>query len=106
LPGASAQLRSDVQHEIWQKYVFLVGLSGTTPTIRRPIGPVRENAQTHVCYVVREVAVVACGQGIDLPSSYAQKRLVLADDLAYDTTRGSPHEVRWLSEGWWSCEKP
>jgi 2-dehydropantoate 2-reductase len=40
--GIAAELSSDIQREIWQKYVFLVGLSGTTTTMRRPIGPIRE----------------------------------------------------------------
>src|SRR5258706_1220719 len=44
--GSAAQISPDIRREIWQKYVFLVGLSGTTTTIRRPIGPIRENAQT------------------------------------------------------------
>jgi 2-dehydropantoate 2-reductase len=35
--GIAAQLSADIRREIWQKYVFLVGLSGTTTTIRKPI---------------------------------------------------------------------
>ena len=42
--GINAELSSDIVREIWQKYVFLVGLSGTTTTIRKPIGPIRSNA--------------------------------------------------------------
>ena len=107
--GIAAQLSADIQREIWQKYVFLVGLSGTTTTIRMPIGPIRENPQTRAFLrdVMREVVAVARGQGIDLPSDYAEHRLALADDVAYDMTssmhhdlkRGNPLEVRWLSGG-------
>jgi 2-dehydropantoate 2-reductase len=107
--GIAAQLSSDIQREIWQKYVFLVGLSGTTTTIRKPIGAIRENAQTRAFLrdVMREVVAVARGHRIDLSSDYAEQRLALADDLAYDMTssmhhdleRGNPLEVRWLSGG-------
>jgi len=107
--GIAAQLSADIKREIWQKYVFLVGLSGTTTTIRKPIGPIRENAQTRAFLrdVMREVVAVARGQGIDLPSDYAEHRLALADDVAHDMTssmhhdleRGNPLEVRWLSGG-------
>ena len=31
--GINAELSSDIVREIWQKYVFLVALSGTTTTI-------------------------------------------------------------------------
>ena len=107
--GIAAQLSPDIQREIWQKYVFLVGLSGTTTTIRKPIGPIRENAQTRAFLrdVMREVVAVARAQGIDLPSDYAEQRLALADDVAHDMTssmhhdleRGNRLEVRWLSGG-------
>jgi len=107
--GIAAQLSADIRREIWQKYVFLVGLSGTTTTIRKPIGPIRENAQTRAFLrdVMREVVAVARGQGIDLPFDYAEQRLALADDVAHDMTssmhhdleRGNRLEVRWLSGG-------
>ena len=107
--GIAAQLSPDIRREIWQKYVFLVGLSGTTTTIRKPIGPIRENPQTRAFLrdVMREVVAVGRGHGIDLPSDYAEQRLVLADDVAHDMTssmhhdleRGNRLEVRWLSGG-------
>ena len=57
------------RREIWQKYVFLVGLSGTTTTIRKPIGPIRENPQTRAFLldVMREVVAVGRAHGVDLP---------------------------------------
>ncbi len=39
--GINAELSPDIRREIWQKFVFLVGLSGTTTTMRVPIGPIR-----------------------------------------------------------------
>jgi 2-dehydropantoate 2-reductase len=107
--GIAAQLSPNIQREIWQKFVFLVGLSGTTTTIRTPIGPIRENPQTRAFLrdVMREVVAVARAEGIDLPPDYAEQRLALADDVAYDMTssmhhdleRGNRLEVRWLSGG-------
>jgi len=107
--GIAAQLSPDILREIWQKYVFIVGLSGTTTTIRKPIGPIRENSQTRAFLldVMREVVAVGRAHGIDLPTDYAEQRLVLTDDVAYDMTssmhhdleRGNRLEVRWLSGG-------
>ena len=37
--GIKAELSADIRREIWQKYVFLVGLSGTTTTMRTPHRP-------------------------------------------------------------------
>jgi 2-dehydropantoate 2-reductase len=107
--GIRAELSDHILREIWQKYVFLVGLSGTTTTMRKPIGPIRENPQTRAFLldVMREVVAVGRAQGVDLPDDYAEVRLQLADDVAPDMTssmhhdleRGNPLEVRWLSGG-------
>ena len=107
--GINAELSEHILREIWQKYVFLVGLSGTTTTIRKPIGPIRGNPQTRAFLldVMREVVAVGRAHGVDLAENYAEVRLQLADDVASDMTssmhhdleRGNPLEVRWLAGG-------
>src|SRR6266849_3903378 len=107
--GIKAELAQDIRREIWEKFVFLVALSGTTATMRTTIGPIRSNPQTRdfLLDVMREVVAVGRAHGIDLPEDYAEQRLRLADDLAADMTssmhhdleRGSRLEVRWLSGG-------
>jgi 2-dehydropantoate 2-reductase len=107
--GINAELSSNIVRDIWQKYVFLVGLSGTTSTIRKTIGPIRENPQTRALLldVMREVVAVGRKLGVDLPENYAEVRLELADQVAYDMTssmhhdleRGNRLEVRWLAGG-------
>jgi 2-dehydropantoate 2-reductase len=105
--GINAELSTDVRREIWQKFVFLAGLSGCTATIRRPIGPIRENPRTRAFFldVMREVEAVGRAHGIALPEHYAELRLKLADELSpemtasmhHDLERGNPLEVRWLA---------
>lgn len=107
--GINAELSADIVREMWQKYVFLVALSGTTTTIRKPIGPIRSNAQTRAFLydVMREVVDVARAHGAAVPADYARVRLQLADDVSPDMTssmhhdlqRGNRLEVAWLSGG-------
>ena len=107
--GIKAELSNDIVREIWQKYVFLVGLSGTTTTIRKPIGPIRSHPQTRTFLldVMREVVAVGRAHGVALPEDYAQVRLQLADDVSPDMTSSMHHdlqhgnqlEVRWLAGG-------
>jgi len=95
--------------EIWEKFVFLVGLSATTATMRVPIGPIREDPQTRAFLldVMREVVAVGRAHEVPLPEDYAEQRLSFADGVAPDMTssmhhdleRGKPLEVRWLSGG-------
>ena len=105
--GIKAELANDIRREIWEKFVFLVALSGATTTMRSAIGPIRTNPQTRAFLldVMREVVAVGRAQSINLPEDYAERRLRLADDLAPDMTssmhhdleRGNRLEVRWLS---------
>ncbi len=107
--GIKAELSDQIVREIWQKYVFLVGLSGTTTTIRMPIGPIRSDPRTRafLLEVMREVVAVGRAHGVALPEDYAQVRLELADDVSPDMTssmhhdlqRGNRLEVRWLAGG-------
>jgi 2-dehydropantoate 2-reductase len=66
--GINAEISDNILREIWQKYVFLVGLSGTTTTMRKPIGPIREKPQTRAFLldVMREVVAVGRAHGVDL----------------------------------------
>ncbi len=107
--GVTAELGSDVRRAIWEKYVFLVGLSATTASMRSPIGPIRENPRTRafLLQVMREVVEVGRAHGVALPADYADGRLAFADGLpsdmtssmAHDLEHGNPLEVNWLSGG-------
>jgi ketopantoate reductase len=44
--GIDAEISRDIGRSTWEKFVFLVGLSGTTAALRRPIGAIRSNPQT------------------------------------------------------------
>ena len=107
--GIKAELSSDIRREIWQKFVFLAGLSGATATIRRPIGPIRNDPRTRAFLldVMREVVAVGRAHGVSLPENYAEDRLAFADGVSPDMTsslhhdlqRGNRLEVRWLAGG-------
>ena len=105
--GIRAELSDDIVREIWQKFVFLAALSGTTTTIRKPIGEIRGHAQTRslLLDLMREVVAVGRAHGVNLAEDYADRRLLLADDVApdmsssmhHDLERGNPLELRWLA---------
>ncbi|MFZ4758028.1 MAG: ketopantoate reductase family protein [Burkholderiaceae bacterium] len=105
--GINADLSTSILREIWQKFVFLAGLSGTTTPIGRTIGPIREHPQTRAFLrdVMAEVVAVGRAHGVDLPADYADVRLALADDVSpamtssmhHDLQRGNRLEVRWLA---------
>lgn len=107
--GIDVELVADIRRTLWEKYVFLVGLSGSTTTMRLPIGPIRENPQTRAFLhdLMRETVAVGRAHGVALPEDYADQRLAFADTVAVDMTssmhhdleRGNRLEVAWLSGG-------
>jgi len=107
--GISAELSGDIRREIWEKFVFLVGLSATTTTMRLPIGPIRANAQTRAFLldIMREVVAVGRAHDVALAADYAEQRLAFCDGLpagmissmAHDLERGNRLELAWLSGG-------
>ncbi len=107
--GINAELSSDIRREIWEKFVFLVGLSATTTTMRVPIGPIRDYAQTRAFLfdIMREVVAVGRAHGVALAADYAQQRLTFCDGIPadmsssmhHDLEGGRPLELAWLSGG-------
>jgi 2-dehydropantoate 2-reductase len=107
--GINAEISADVRRAIWEKYVFLVGLSGATTAMRLPLGPIRDNpaSRRFLFDLMRETVMVGRAHGVALPEDYAEQRMAFADGLPRDMTssmhhdldRGRPLEVRWLAGG-------
>jgi 2-dehydropantoate 2-reductase len=105
--GVDAEISDDIARTLWEKFVFLVGLSATTTLMRTTVGPVREDpdSRAFLLNAMREVVAVGRAKGIDLAADYADDRLAFADRLPPDMTssmrhdldRGNRLEVGWLS---------
>ncbi len=105
--GVVAESSDDIQKTIWDKFVFLVGLSATTTLVRTTIGPIREDPvmREFLHHVMDETVQVARAKGIDFLENYADEKLAFVDGLPFDMTssmhhdleRGNPLEVAWLS---------
>ncbi len=107
--GVAAELSDDVRRSIWEKYVFLVGLSATTTSMRRTLGPIRSSPQTRTFLqdLINEVVAVGRAHGVALTDEFANSRMAFADSLPADMTSSMHHdlekgnrlEVDWLSGG-------
>jgi 2-dehydropantoate 2-reductase len=105
--GIDAEISADVRRTIWEKFVFLVGLSATTTAMRTTLGPIRSDPRTRAFLldVMREVVAVGRAHGVRLAEDYAEQRLAFCDGLPpdmdssmhADLERGNRLEVEWLS---------
>jgi 2-dehydropantoate 2-reductase len=105
--GVDATLTPDVRRATWEKFVFLVGMSAATASMRSSIGPIRAHARARAFLldVMREVVAVGRARGVALPEDFAEQRLAFCDTLppemeasmSTDLKRGRRLELAWLS---------
>lgn len=105
--GIDVEVTDRIAEVIWEKFVFLVGLSGTTSLARTPIGPIRDEprARAFLRDVMDEVVQVGRVHGIGLPADFADDRLAFVDtvpasmssSMHHDLEQGNRLELGWLS---------
>ena len=105
--GIAADISDDIVKTIWEKFVFLVGMSSVTTLIRMSIGPIRKDPDCRALLlgVMREVVAVGRTKGVALVPDFAERQLTFADGLPetmttsmhHDFERGSQLELPWLA---------
>jgi 2-dehydropantoate 2-reductase len=105
--GINAEISFDIRRSIWEKFVFLVGLSAATTSMRSTLGQIVRNSTTRAFLldVMREVVAVGRAHGVHLPDDFAETRLAFCDGLPpemdssmhADLDNGKRLEVDWLS---------
>lgn len=105
--GIDVELSNSIERLIWEKFVFLVGLSGTTSKFGTPIGPIREDAEKRAVLLetMREVVAVGRARNVPLRPDFAEDRLAFCDtipatmtsSMQVDLERGNRLELPWLS---------
>ena len=105
--GIDAEISSDIRRAIWEKFVFLVGLSSTTTSMRTTLGPIVRHPGTRAFLldVMREVVAVGRAHGVGFQENFADARLAFCDSLPFemdssmhaDLDSGNRLELDWLS---------
>ncbi len=105
--GIDAEASADITRILWEKFVFLCGLSGTTTMLGKTAGPIREDAESRqlLTDIMAEVAAVGRAKGIQLPADFVDGRLEFFDGLPaemtssthHDLDRGNRLEIPWLA---------
>lgn len=105
--GLDITVSEAIERERWQKFVFLVGLSGATATTRQPLGPILADADTRAFFysLMREVVAVGRARGVPIPEDFADDRMKFAQgspptfkaSMLHDLERGNRLELDWLA---------
>ncbi len=102
-----AKLVADIRMELWQKFVFLVGMSAMTAVTRKPAGVIRADPDIRATLreVMREAWQVGRAEGVALADDFVDGRIAFVDTLPetmqasmlHDLQAGRPLELPWLS---------
>ncbi len=105
--GITAEISTDILKTIWQKFVFLVGMSSTTTLTRMRVGKFRNNepARNLLLNIMREVVAVGRKKGVNLDADFADKQISFIDQLPetmttsmhHDFENGNRIELPWLA---------
>jgi 2-dehydropantoate 2-reductase len=105
--GIDITVSDAIDRERWQKFVFLVGLSGATATTRQPLGPILADPDTRAFFynLMCEVVAVGRAKGVPVPANFADDRMKFAQgspptfkaSMLHDLERGNRLELDWLA---------
>ena len=101
-------LSSDIERELWQKFIFLTAMAGSTASLRSPIGPIVADPELRGFFrtLMEEPFAVGKAKGVALDSSFLDERISFVVNkiepgtkasMARDLERGNRLELDWLN---------
>jgi 2-dehydropantoate 2-reductase len=93
--GFPVEAAADVRRALWEKYLMIGALSGTTAVTRRPIGDIRACAESRRLYrmILDELAALARAEGVALAPDAAERSQAAADALHADSYSSLYHDL-------------
>ncbi|RVU34824.1 2-dehydropantoate 2-reductase [Hwanghaeella grinnelliae] len=105
--GIETKHSTDIQAELWRKFIFLVALSGATAVTGKPIGEVLSNTEDRALFeaLVKETHALSQAKAIGLAPETPAQVVTFAEGLphamrasmAHDLIAGNRLELDWLS---------
>lgn len=88
LDGVSVDVPSDIHKAMWEKFVFIAGVSGVGAVTRQPIGVVRSLPETRalLLHAMEEVVTVGQARGVNLDENTAERIMTAVVDRAPEGT--------------------
>ncbi|MGC2586701.1 MAG: 2-dehydropantoate 2-reductase [Pseudolabrys sp.] len=101
-------LSADIQRELWQKFIFLTAMAGSTASLRSTIGPIIADPELREFFhaLMEEAFAVGKAKGVALDHAYIDERMNflvnkiepgMRASMAHDLERGNRLELDWLA---------
>ena len=93
--GIPTKVDADIYRTLWNKFVFLVALSGTTTVTRQPVGVIRRLAETRALWQrqVEELMALARADGCEMGDGMLGRFEAMLDSLAEDNYSSLYHDL-------------
>ncbi len=93
--GFPVDVAADVRRALWEKYLMIGALSGTTAVTRRPVGEIRACPESRRLYrlLLEELAALAKAEGVALPADAVERGLAAMDALNPDSYSSLYHDL-------------
>jgi 2-dehydropantoate 2-reductase len=103
-----AAIAGDIDRELWQKFIFLTAMSGSTAALRSPIGAIAADPDLRGFFrqLMDEARAVGKAKGVEVDAAVLDERMDfiatrvepgMKASMAYDLERGNRLELDWLS---------
>lgn len=101
-------LSADIARELWQKFIFLTAMAGSTASLRSTIGPIIADLELRGFFrgLMDEAFAVGKAKGVALDPAYLDERMNflinkvepgMRASMAHDLERGNRLELDWLA---------
>lgn len=93
--GVKAEIPTDIQAAVWEKFIFVAPYGGIGAVTRAPAGVIRSLPETRRMLErgMREILEVSRASGISLPEGIVEKSLGLIDSLAASATTSLQRDI-------------
>jgi 2-dehydropantoate 2-reductase len=100
-----ATFSKNIRKSLWEKFVFLVGVSGATAGTRSPMGPILADSDTRALFenLMRETEAVGVKSGVEIEGEVTKLMQVangmgghIKASMLEDLERGNRLELDWL----------
>ena len=101
-------ISADINVELWEKFIFLSAMAGSTASLRSAIGPIRADPELRGFFraLMQEAFAVGKAKGVALDPAFVDGRMDfmmnkveagMKASMAHDLERGNRLELDWLS---------
>lgn len=94
--GVQAEIPANIQVAMWEKFLFIVALSGVGAVTRAPVGVIRGLPQTRLMLeqALHEARAVGLAHGVPLAEDAISKILALVDRTAAESTTSMQRDIQ------------